>query len=96
MDTKMNTLKATKLIAAAITLSAVLTGPALAAVSKGELRNSYSHLIGADTRINTRIDGDTVTISGYYADAGDKNNIRRAILAHKEIKKVIDLAFTSS
>ncbi len=88
--------KTIKTIAAAIALSAVVAGPASAMVVQNDLLKDIRGAAAADTNVSAFVKGDTVTITGYYADANDQNRVNQAALAHEGVNKVIDLAFTSN
>jgi len=85
-----------KTIAAAIALSAVIAGPASAMVTQGDVLRDVMGVVGGDSNVSTFVKGDTVTITGYFADAGAQYKARQAALANDGIEKVIDLSTVSN
>ena len=83
-------------IAAAIVLTALVAGPASAMVSKGDLSRDINSVIGSGSNVTATVAGDTVTLSGYFADAGDKNNAIRAAMNSAGVERVISNAFRSN
>jgi len=85
-----------KTIAAAIALSAFVAGPASAMISQSDLSRDVLSAVGADSNVTVLVNGDTVTLQGYFADAGAKN---RAIQAAKNgvgVDRVISHAFQTN
>jgi len=76
-----------KSIAAAVVLSAVVAAPAAAMVPQGELNRDIRSALGGDS---------TVTLSGYFADAGDKNRALQAAANGAGIERVINFAFQTN
>jgi len=85
-----------KSIAAAIALSAFVAGPAVAMVPHGELNRDIASALGGDSNVTATVNGDTVTLRGYFADAGDKNNAIRVAKNGVGIDRVINFAFQSN
>jgi len=85
-----------KTIAATIALSALIAGPASAMVTQSDVLQDVSSAIGGDSSVSAFVSGDTVTITGYFADTGDRNKARQAALANDGIEKVIDLSTVSN
>jgi len=85
-----------KTIAAAIALSAFVAGPASAMISKGDLNRDIASVIGAGSNVTATVAGDTVTLRGYFADAGDKNSAIRAAMNSAGVENVINHAFQSN
>jgi len=81
-----------KTFAAAIALSAVVAGPASAMVSQADVHQDVMSAVGGDSNVLALVNGDTVTITGYFGDAGDRNLARQAALANDGIEKIIDLS----
>jgi len=80
----------------AVALTAVFAGPASAMVSSDDLNRDISSVLGGGSNVTASVNGDTVTLSGYFADAGDKNNALRAAKKGAGIDRVINLAFQSN
>lgn len=85
-----------KSIAAAIALSALIAGPASAMVIQGDLSRAISSAIGSGSNVTATVAGDTVTLTGYFADAGDKNRVIRAAMNSAGVDRVINNAFQSN
>jgi len=85
-----------KSIAAAIALTAFVAGPASAMISQGDLSRDINSVVGADSHITATVVGDTVTLSGYFGDAGDKNSAIRAAMNSAGVEQVINNAFQSN
>jgi len=85
-----------KTITAAIALSALFAGPASAMVSQADVLQDVMSAVGGDSNVSAFVKGDTVTITGYFGDASDKNNAHQAALANDGIEKVIDLSTVSN
>lgn len=81
-----------KTIAAAIALSALVAGPASAMVTQADVAQDVMSAVGGDSNVSAFVNGDTVTITGYFGDTGDRNSARQAALANDGIEKVIDLS----
>jgi len=85
-----------KSIAAALALTAFVAGPASAMISQGDLSRDIRSAVGSDTNVTATVVGDTVTLSGYFGDAGDKNSAIRAAKNHAGVERVINHAFQSN
>jgi len=85
-----------KTIAAAIALTAFVAGPASAMVPQGELNRDIRSALGGDSNVTAIVKGNTVTLHGYFADAGDKNNALRVAKKGAGIDRVINNAFQSN
>jgi len=81
-----------KTIAAAIALSAVVAGPVFAMVPQSDVRQDVMSAVGGDSNVSAFVNGDTVTITGYFGDAGDRYLAHQAALANDGVEKVIDLS----
>jgi len=88
-----NVLKST---AAVIALTAVFAAPASAMISKGELNRDVLGAVGGDSNVNVTIDQGVVTLTGYFADAGDKNAALRVAEKGEGVTGVINLATQSN
>jgi len=85
-----------KSISAAVVLSALFAGPAFAMVSQGDVSRDIGSVLGTDSNITATVAGDTVTLSGYFGDAGDKNSAIRAAMNSAGVERVINNAFQSN
>ena len=85
-----------KKFAAVIALSALVAGPASAMVSQNDLRGDINAVIGSGNNVIASIAGDTLTLSGYFADAGDKSAALSAAQAADGVERVIDLTTVSN
>jgi len=85
-----------KSIATAVVLTAFVAGPASAMISQGDLNRDIGSVVGSDTNVTATIAGDTVTLSGYFGDAGDKNSAIRAAMNTAGVERVINNAFRSN
>jgi len=85
-----------KSLAAAIALSAFVAGPAAAMISQGDLSRDIGSVLGTDSNISATVVGDTVTLSGYFGDAIDKNSAIRAAMNSEGVERVINNAFQSN
>jgi len=85
-----------KSIASAIALTALAAGPAAAMVPQGELNRDIASALGGDSNVTATVKGDTVTLHGYFADAGDKNNAIRVAQKGAGIDRVINFAFQAN
>jgi len=83
-----------KTFAAAIALTALVAGPASAMVPQSDLNRSIHAALGADSNIFVSVQGDTVTLTGYFADAGAKARALQA--ANASFDKVINHATQSN
>jgi len=88
-----NVLKTT---AAVIALTAVFAGPAAAMVSKGDLNRDVRSALGGDSNVTVTVNEGVVTLSGYFADAGDKNAALRVAKKAEGVTGVINLATQSN
>lgn len=85
-----------KTTAAVIALTAVFAGPASAMVSKGKLATDIGSALGTGSNIAVLENDGVVTLTGYYADAGDQGAAINAAKRAEGVTKVINLAFPSS
>jgi len=85
-----------KSIAAAIVLTAFVAAPASAMISKGDLNRDIASVVGSGSNVTATVVGDTVTLSGYFSDAGDKNSAIRAAMSSDGVERVINNAFQSN
>ncbi len=85
-----------KTIAAAIALTALVAGPASAMISQGQLNQDLHSVLGAGSNIFASVDGDTVTITGNFADAADKSAALRTAAAATGVDQVINHATKSN
>jgi len=85
-----------KTTAAVIALTAAFAGPASAMVSQGELANDVRFTLGADSNISVVEKDGVVTLTGYFADAGDQARAIQAAEQAEGVSKVINLAFPNS
>ncbi len=85
-----------KTIAATIVLSAVFAGPASAMVTQGNVLQDVMSAAAGDSNVSAFVNGDTVTITGYFDTAADRYKARLAALANDGIEKVIDLSTVSN
>jgi len=79
-----------KTIAAAIALTAFVAAPASAMISQGDLSRDIMSAVGTDSNVNVLVQDGTVTLSGYFADAGDKHRALQAALNGVGVDRVID------
>ena len=79
-----------KTLAAAIALSALVAGPASAMVSKGDLSRDILSTLSSDSNVTVSVAGDTVTLQGYFADAGDQNRALQAAMNAEGVERVIN------
>ena len=89
-------MKTIKTFAAAIALSALVAGPASAMISKGDLGQDIQSALGSDSNITVSVAGDTVTLQGYFGDAGDQNRALQAALNGVGVERVINNATQSN
>ena len=85
-----------KTIAAAIALTALVAGPASAMVSQGELRSDISSVVGTGTNVTATVTDGTVTLQGYFADAGDRYRAIQAAQNSVGVDRVISHAYQSN
>jgi len=85
-----------KTIAAAIALTAFVAGPASAMISKDDLNRDILSSVGTDSNVTVHVQDGTVTLSGYFSDAGDKNRALQAALNGVGVDRVIDNTFQSN
>jgi len=85
-----------KSISAALVLTALFAAPASAMVSQGDLNRDIGSVLGSDSNVTATVVGDTVTLNGYFGDAGDKNSALRAALNSAGVERVINNAFQSN
>ena len=85
-----------KTIAAAITLSAVVAGPASAMISQGDLNRGIHAALGADSNVTANINNGVVTLTGYFADAHAQNAAIRSAQNAVGVTEVINLATQSN
>jgi len=85
-----------KSIAAAIALTAFVAAPASAMVLQGDLSRDIGSAVSGGSNVTATVVGDTVTLSGYFADAGDKNAAIRAAYNSAGVERVINNAFQSN
>jgi len=84
-----------KSLTAVAALTALMAGPASAMVSQDDLNRSINSALSAGSNVFGTIKGDTVTLGGYFADAGDKNRaLQAANLILKRCKPNIGLGIT--
>jgi len=88
-----NVIKST---AAAIALTAVFAGPASAMISKGDLNRDILSAVGAGSNVTVNVDQGVVTLTGYFADAGDRNAALRTAEKGEGVTGVINLATQSN
>lgn len=88
-----NVLKST---AAVIALTAVFTGPASAMVSQGELNRNVLSALAGGSNVSVAESNGVVTLTGYFADAGDQNAAIQAAQNSAGVDKVINLATQSN
>jgi len=79
-----------KTIATVIALTAFVAGPASAMISKGDLSRDIMSSVGTDSNVNVYVKDGTVTLSGYFADAGDKNRALQTAVNGVGVERVID------
>ena len=84
-----------KTIAAAVILSAAFIGPASAMISQHDLSSQISSSISSGN-VQARVNGNTVTLSGYVSDAFDKNRVVNTAMNFAGVARVIDLTTTSN
>jgi len=77
-------------------ISAVVAGPASAMISQGDLNRDILSAVGADSNVTVTVDNGTVTLQGYFADAGDKNLAIQAAKSGVGVDRVINHAFQSN
>jgi len=86
-----------KKIAAVIALTALAAGPASAMISQGDLNRDVHSAVNGGSNLFVNIDqAGVVTLSGYYADAGDQQAAVRAALQADGVVRVIDNATRSN
>ncbi len=85
-----------KTIAAAIALTALVAGPASAMISQGQLNQDLHSVVGSGSNVFASVDGGTVTITGSFADAADKNAALRTAAAAIGVDQVINNATKSN
>jgi len=85
-----------KSIAAAFVLTAFFVAPASAMVIQGDLSRDISSAVGGGSNVTATVAGDTVTLSGYFADAGDKLAAIRAAQNSAGVERVVNNAFQSN
>lgn len=85
-----------KSIAAAIALTAFVAGPASAMVLQSDLNRAIHSAVGSGSNVTANVVGDTVTLTGYFADASDKNRVIRAAENSAGVERVINNAFQSN
>ncbi len=85
-----------KSIAAAIALTAFVAGPASAMIDQSSVTRDINSVLGGGSNITATVNGDTVTLSGYFADAYDKNSAIRAAMNSEGVDRVINNAFPSN
>jgi len=90
----MNT--AFKTSAAVATLCAMTLVSASALASPNSVGEDIRAVIGTNNSVRTFVDGDTVTLTGYFADAGDKTAALHAVNSAEGVEKVIDLTSVSN
>lgn len=82
--------------AAAIALTFVIAGPASAMISKGDLNRDVLSALASGSNITVNVDQGVVTLTGYFADAADKNAALRAAAKSEGVTDVINLAAQSN
>jgi len=85
-----------KTFAAANAVTALVAGPASAMVVQGDLAGDVRAALGGGSNITVLENNGVVTLTGYFADAGDQ---AAAVAAAKQVdgvSKVINLAFPNS
>ncbi len=85
-----------KSIVTAIALTAVFAGPASAMIPQGDLNRDIQSLLGGASNVTATVSGNTVTLRGYFEDAGEKARALQAARSADGISRVIDLSFLSS
>ncbi len=83
-------------IATAIALTALVAGPAAAMVTQSGLNQDVLSALSADSNISATVQNGVVTLSGYFADAIDKNAALQAALDSDGVERVINNAFQSN
>ena len=73
-----------------------MAGPASAMVSQSDLYQDISSAIGSGNNVTVTVANDVVTLTGYFADAGDKSAALFAAKANPNVDRVIDLTTTSN
>ena len=79
-----------KTLTAAIALSALMAGPASAMISKDDLSRDIQSALGSDSNVTVSVSGDTVTLQGYFGDAGDQNRALQAAMNGVGVERVIN------
>ncbi len=85
-----------KTFAAAIALSALVAGPASAMVSQGDVTRDILSAVGSGSNVIVSVDGDTVTLQGYFADSSAKSKALQAAQNAEGIERVINHAVKSN
>lgn len=85
-----------KSIAAAVALTAFVAAPASAMIQKNDLNRDINSSVSSGSNITATIVGDTVTITGYFTDAFDRNNAIKAAMNSAGVERVINNAFQSN
>lgn len=83
-------------IAAAIALTALMAGPASAMISKGDLNRDIQSSLSADSNVFVSVDGGVVTLSGYFADAGQQGAALKAAINGEGVDRVINHTHVSN
>lgn len=81
---------------AAIALIVAFSAPASAMISKGDLNRDILSAVGSGSNVTVNVDQGTVTLTGYFADAGEKNAALRAAAKGEGVTNVINLATQSN
>ena len=85
-----------KKIAAVVALTALVAGPASAMVTPNDVRSNIAAVVGTGNNVIASVSGDVVTLSGYFADAGDKSAALQAAKSADGVDRVIDLTTVSN
>lgn len=85
-----------KTIAATIVLSALFAGPASAMTSQGDLNRNIQWAMSGYSNVIARIQGDTVTLTGYFASGFDQQQAVQTARESAGVNKVINLARPSN
>jgi len=85
-----------KTIIAAAALTALVAGPASAAIPAGNLNQNIQSVLGTGSSVNATVRGSTVTITGYFADRLSHDRAIRAAKKSAGVDRVINLTRISS
>ncbi len=80
-----------KATVAAITLSALMAGPALANVTNGDVAEEIRSVISSGSNVTVFVNDNTATLTGYFVGHDEKADAITTAKANQDIDRVIDL-----